>query len=218
MSFPGRALQKCWHLVDASNQTVGRLAAQVAALLKGKHKPTFLPNKDVGDVVVIINADKVQFSGKKWDKKLYRWHTGYPGGLKERPAKAMLERNPTKILRKAILGMLYRNTLRQSFMQKRLKIYTGPTHPHTAQLPSGTEPLPKHPRKRSGQYHFGLKYYATPGTYQAGVVKTLTEEQQRHRAVEELIVDIDESDFDDAEDMELDDDDTQTKDKKKETD
>lgn len=171
MSFPGRALQRCWHLVDASEQTVGRLAAQVAPLLKGKHKPTFLPNKDVGDVVVIVNADKVKFSGDKWNSKLYRWHTGYPGGLKERPAKAMLQRNPTQILRKAILGMLYRNNLRQSYMRPRLKIYPGPTHPHTAQLPEDTESLPRHPRKRSGKYHFGLQYYAAPGTYQAGLIK-----------------------------------------------
>ena len=157
--------------MDASEQTVGRLASQVAPLLKGKHKPTFLPNKDVGDVVVIVNADKVKFSGDKWDSKLYRWHTGYPGGLKERPAKAMLEKNPTKILRKAILGMLYRNNLRQSYMKPRLKIYPGPVHPHTAQLPEGTQTLPKHPRKRAGRYHFGLKWYATPGSYQAGLIK-----------------------------------------------
>lgn len=203
MSFPGRAVQRSWHLVDASEQTVGRLAAQVAPLLKGKHKPTFLPNKDVGDYVVIVNAEKVKFSGKKWDDKLYRWHTGYPGGLKERPAKHMLERNPTKILRKAITGMLYRNNLRQSFMEPRLKIYSGPAHPHTAQLPEGTETLPKHPRKRSGRYHFGLQHYAAPGTYQP-TVKDAPPRPERFPSIEE-IDDDDEleelEDFEDVEDM-----------------
>mmetsp|Transcript_177 Transcript_177/g.235 ORF Transcript_177/g.235 Transcript_177/m.235 type:complete len:104 (-) Transcript_177:2584-2895(-) len=79
MSFPGRALQRAWHLVDANNQTVGRLATTVAPILRGKHKPTYSPNQDIGDYVVIINADKVKFTGKKWQDKLYRWHTGYPG-------------------------------------------------------------------------------------------------------------------------------------------
>jgi len=180
------------------------LAAQVAPLLKGKHKPTFLPNKDVGDVVVIVNADKVKFSGKKWDDKLYRWHTGYPGGLKERPAKAMLERNPTKILRKAILGMLYRNNLRQSYMKPRLKIYAGSEHPHLAQLPEGTESLPKHPRKRSGNYHFGLTDYAVPGSYQPGVIKE--EINFQNLRVFEEVGDMDDME-EDLEDMELQEDD-----------
>ena len=201
MSFPGRAVQTCWHLVDASEQTVGRLAAQVAPLLKGKHKPTFMPNKDVGDVVVIVNAEKVKFSGKKWDDKLYRWHTGYPGGLKERPAKAMLERNPTKILHKAILGMLTRNNLRQSYMKPRLKIYAGSEHPHSVQLPEGTESLPKHPRKRSGKYHFGLKDYAAPGSYQPGLIK----KQPTYEGIR-VYEEIDNVDnlVEDLEDMELD--------------
>ena len=202
MSFPGRAVQRCWHLVDASEQTVGRVAQQVAILLKGKHKPTFMPNKDIGDAIVIVNAEKVKFSGKKWDKKLYRWHTGYPGGLKERPAKAMLERNPTKILRKAILGQLTRNTLRQSFMRPRLKIYTGPTHPHLAQLPPGTEPLPKHPRKKSGKYHFGLKYYAVPGSYQPSLKKKPSPDQYEGIRVYEEIGSVDDL-VQDLEDMEV---------------
>ncbi|CAB9517690.1 protein L13 [Seminavis robusta] len=206
MAFRGRALQTCWHLVDASDQTVGRLANQIAPILKGKHKPTFLPNKDMGDVVVIVNAEKVTFSGNKWDDKLFKWHTGYPGGLKSRPAKAMLERNPTKILRKAILGMLYRNNLRQSYMEPRLKIYAGPTHPHTAQLPDGTDVLPKHPRKRSGKYHFGLTAYATAGSFQAGLMKPQPSMGKNVRVVEEII-DTDEEvfmeeDFEELEDME----------------
>ncbi|KAK1732941.1 ribosomal protein L13 [Skeletonema marinoi] len=169
MSFPGRAVQRTWHLVDASSQTVGRLATTIAPILKGKHKPTFRPNGDCGDYVVVINADKVHFSGKKWDDKIYRWHTGYPGGLKERPAKDMLARKPESVLKKAILGMLYRNNLRQTYMEPRLKIYAGPDHPHKAQLPDGVETLPVHPRKRKGSYHFGLgdKYSVTP--FQVGL-------------------------------------------------
>ena len=202
MSFPGRAVQRTWHLVDATSQTVGRLATTIAPILRGKHKPTFRPNGDCGDYVVVINADKVRslfssisfyslcynvlvitrqlsishtfsyslryfqvhLSGKKWNDKIYRWHTGYPGGLKERPAKDMLDRKPEFILKKAILGMLYRNNLRQSYMEPRLKIYAGSDHPHKAQLPDGVQTLPVHPRKRTGNFHFGMgkKYSATP--------------------------------------------------------
>lgn len=161
-------MQHCWHLVDAKNQTVGRLASQIAAILRGKHKPTFRPNKDMGDHVVVINAEQVQFTGKKWTDKMYRWHTGYPGGLKERPANQMLARNPTQILRKAVLGMLLgkRNKLRHGYIEPRLKIYVGPHHPHTAQLPATVEPLPRVPKKLSGTFHFGLDYYAHPNSYQ----------------------------------------------------
>jgi len=176
MSFPGRRLQHCWHLVDADGQTVGRLASQISALLRGKHKPTFLPNKDIGDTVVVVNASKVQFSGNKWQDKLYRWHTGYPGGLKERPAVRMLERNPIQILRKAVVGMLgNRNRLRHGYIEPRLKIYAGPNHPHTAQLGGGggsaVEPLPRVPRKLRGDFHVvGLsgRSVAGTGTYQQG--------------------------------------------------
>jgi large subunit ribosomal protein L13 len=171
MSFPGKAVQRCWHLVDASSQTVGRLAAQVASLLKGKHKPTYRPNGDCGDNVVIINAEKVKFTGNKWDDKLYRWHSGYPGGLKQRKAKDMLARKPEEILRKAVLGMLSRTKLRQTYMEPRLRIYTGPTHPHAAQLPLSVEPIPRHPRKNSDNFHFGLNAYADPNSYQDTVKK-----------------------------------------------
>ena len=171
MSFPGKAVQRCWHLVDASSQTVGRLAAQVAPILKGKHKPTYRPNGDCGDHVVIINADKVNFTGKKWSDKLYRWHTGYPGGLKQRKAKDMLERRPEEILRKAILGMLSRTRLRHGYIEPRLKIYAGPKHPHSAQLPDSVEPIPKHTRKVSHNSHFGLNLYADPNSYQETVEK-----------------------------------------------
>lgn len=171
MSFPGRSLQRCWHLVDANGQTVGRLASQIAAILRGKHKPTFLPNKDMGDTVVVVNASKVNFTGNKWKDKLYRWHTGYPGGLKERRAVDMLQRNPAEILRKAVLGMLKRTNLRQQAMEPRLKIYTGPDHPHSPQLPGNVIPLPLVPNKRRGDFHFGLNVYADPHSFQEGVAK-----------------------------------------------
>jgi hypothetical protein len=116
---------------------------------------------------------QVNLSGKKWSDKIYRWHTGYPGGLKERSAKDMLERKPTFILRKAILGMLYRNNLRRTCMEPRLKIYAGPEHPHTAQLPEGVEGSIPVPRKKTGGYHFGLnKYSITP--YQVGGAKRIS--------------------------------------------
>lgn len=170
MSFPGRSIQRAWHLVDASSQTVGRLATTIAPLLKGKHKPTYKPNADCGDFVVIVNAEKVNFTGNKWRDKLYRWHTGYPGGLKQRRAQEMLERKPENILKKAILGMINRNNLRHKYIEPRLKIYAGPNHPHTGQLNEVAHALEKHPRKRTGEWHFGFKdgKYAENGTYQPG--------------------------------------------------
>lgn len=118
----------------------------------------------------------MHLTGKKWKDKIYRWHTGYPGGLKERPAKDMHARKPEFILKKAILGMLYRNNLRQSYMEPRLKIYAGPDHPHEAQLPEGTTPLPVHPRKRRGDFHFGLgkTYSATPYVEGGAKAKEIT--------------------------------------------
>jgi large subunit ribosomal protein L13 len=184
MSFPGRHLQRCWHLVDAKDQTVGRLASQIAAILRGKHKPTFLPNKDMGDVVIVVNAEKVQFTGKKWKDKLYRWHTGYPGGLKERPAEQMLQRNPKLILEKAVHGMLmHRGPLRHRFIEPRLRIYEGPNHPHTAQLPAIVPPWPEAPARLHGQNHFGLNLYAHPASYQRSVPKPA---QARHDQIVEL--------------------------------
>jgi large subunit ribosomal protein L13 len=169
MSFVGQRLQRCWHLVDARGQVVGRLANQIAQILKGKHKPTFHPSYDMGDNVVVINAEKVKFTGDKWKKKLYRWHTGYPGGLRTRRAEEMLEKNPTQILRKAIMGMLRRNNLRHGYLEKRLNIYVGPDHPHTAQLPPGrVEPIPRVPLARHGEFHFGLEHYAHPNSYLEG--------------------------------------------------
>jgi large subunit ribosomal protein L13 len=172
MSFPGQIMQRCWHLVDARNQTVGRLATQVASILMGKHKPTYKFGKDMGDYVVIINADSVHLTGKKWNTKLYRWHTGYPGGLKTRTAVQMMDRQPTYIIRKAILGMIKNTSLRHQCIEPRLKIYPSSTHPHIAQLdPTKVEPLPKTTRKYQQSFGFGIKYYAHPNSYQPGIGK-----------------------------------------------
>ena len=157
MSYPGRVANTVYHHVDATNQIVGRLSAMVAQLIKGKHKPTFQANRASGDVVIITNADQVKFSGKKWDQKLYRWHTGYPGGLRERTAKDQLQKQPTKILRHSILGMLTRNKLRHGYQEKNLWIFPGTDVPEDLKKRiEGKEPLQRVPRARNGQFHFGL--------------------------------------------------------------
>ncbi len=123
---------KNWYLVDASNRVVGRMATQIAMRLRGKHKPIFTPHADTGDFVVVVNAEKVVFTGKKWDGKIYYRHTGYMGGLKEITAKKLLEKKPEEILRLAVKRMLPKNSLGRRQLKK-LKIYTGPKHPHEAQ-------------------------------------------------------------------------------------
>ncbi len=123
-----------WYVIDAENQVVGRLASQVAAILRGKHKPYFTPHVDCGDYVIIVNADKARFSGKKETDKLYYRYSGYPGGLKTRTAKEMRQRRPDYIMRHAVKGMLPKGPLGRS-MLKKLKVYASPTHPHEAQQP-----------------------------------------------------------------------------------
>ncbi len=123
-----------WYVIDAENQVVGRLASQVAAILRGKHKPYFTPHVDCGDFVIIVNADKVRFSGKKETDKLYYRYSGYPGGLKTRTAKEMRQRRPDYIMRHAVKGMLPKGPLGRR-MLKKLKVYASPTHPHEAQQP-----------------------------------------------------------------------------------
>jgi len=127
-----------WWVVDLSEQPVGRAATQIATVLRGKHKPTYTPHVDDGDFVVAINADKVKFTGKKWDDKTYYRHTGYVGGLKETTATEMLERHPTAIIEKAVKGMLPRGPLGRAQLKK-LKVYTGAEHPHGAQQPATLE-------------------------------------------------------------------------------
>ncbi|KNC81670.1 50S ribosomal protein L13 [Sphaeroforma arctica JP610] len=116
-----------WWLVDASGVPVGRLATQLTAVLQGKNKPIYHPSVDVGDYVVVINAEKIALSGKKWDQKVYRHHTGYPGGLKSIKAKNLLEKKPTEIIRKATYGMLPKNDLR---LQRIRKLHVFPTEKH----------------------------------------------------------------------------------------
>jgi len=127
-------VERKWHVVDADGLVVGRLASQVAKILRGKNKPIFTPHVDTGDYVVIVNAEKVRFTGNKLEKKAYFRHTGYPGGLKTTMAKDIMKNTPERIIYFAVRGMLPKNTLgRQQF--KKLKVYRGSEHPHNAQNP-----------------------------------------------------------------------------------
>lgn len=129
-----QTIEKEWFVVDARGATLGRLATQVASILRGKHKPTYTPHADAGDFVVVVNADKVHLTGRKMDQKMYYWYTGYPGGIKGRTARQMLDRKPEEVLRRAVKGMLPKNNLGRRMITK-LKIYASPEHPHQAQQP-----------------------------------------------------------------------------------
>jgi large subunit ribosomal protein L13 len=130
----GKDVQRDWYVLDASGAVLGRLATRVAMMLMGKHKPTYTPFLDMGDHVVIVNADKVKLTGRKEDDKLYRTHSGYPGGLKETQARKMRQRRPERMLELAIQGMLPKNKLGKQ-MYRKLNVYAGPKHPHQAQKP-----------------------------------------------------------------------------------
>jgi len=121
-----------WFVVDLEGQTVGRAATRIAHILRGKHKPTYTPHVDDGDYIVAINAEKVKFTGQKWQDKKYYRHTGFVGGLKQTTAEEMLARHPEEIIRKAVKGMLARGPLGRAQLKK-LKVYVGTEHPHTAQ-------------------------------------------------------------------------------------
>lgn len=125
---------KKWWVVDATDLVVGRLASEVAKVLRGKNKPTFCTNNDAGDFVVVVNAEKVKFTGKKWDEKVYNWHTNHIGGIKKRTAKEQLAKHPELIVYEAVKGMLPKNTLGRQQLTK-LKVFIGPTHSHEAQKP-----------------------------------------------------------------------------------
>jgi large subunit ribosomal protein L13 len=127
-----------WYVVDASGQTLGRLATQIADTLRGKNKPQYTPHVDTGDFVIVVNAEKIQVTGNKLDQKRYYRHSGYPGGIRSRSLREQLERRPTEVLRTAVKGMLPKNRLAARQLTK-LKIYVGPDHPHEAQAP---KPLP----------------------------------------------------------------------------
>ncbi|HEU0124345.1 MAG TPA: 50S ribosomal protein L13 [Bryobacteraceae bacterium] len=130
----GKNVQRNWFVIDAGELVVGRIASEAARLLMGKHKTTYTPYLDMGDHVIIINADKVKLTGKKEDQKLYRYHSGYPGGLREVSAKRMRQTRPVKILEEAVSGMLPKSKLGKQ-MYRKLNVYAGPQHPHQAQTP-----------------------------------------------------------------------------------
>ena len=134
----GQEVDRKWLVIDAEGQTLGRLASEVAAILRGKNKPTFTPNVDTGDHVIIINAEKIELTGNKLQTKLYRHHTQFAGGLKTRTAATMKEKYPTEMLELAIKGMLPKNSLGRKMFTK-LNVYTGAEHPHAAQKPEAYE-------------------------------------------------------------------------------
>ena len=131
-------VERKWYVVDAEGQTVGRLAAEIAKVLRGKNKPTFTPHVDTGDYVIVVNADKVKFTGKKWTDKIDFRHSGYQGGTTFTPAGQMMEKFPTRILEMAVKGMLPHNRLGAQMFRK-LNVYAGPEHPHAAQKPEKLE-------------------------------------------------------------------------------
>ncbi len=127
-------VNKEWLVVDATNETLGRFSSRVAQIIRGKHKPSFTPHVDCGDNVIVINADKVKLSGKKWDLKVYIRYTGYPGGQRFVTARELMVKNPVSLIEKAVRGMLPKNRLGDS-LYKNLYVYTGTEHPHAAQQP-----------------------------------------------------------------------------------
>ena len=136
-TLKGSEIERRWYVVDATDETLGRLASRVARVLEGKHKPTFTPNLDSGDHVIIVNAARIAVSRDKLDSKLYRRHSGYPMGYKEETLGHLLARRPEEVIRRAVKGMLQHNRLGTQQLRK-LKVYAGPEHPHEAQKP---EPL-----------------------------------------------------------------------------
>ena len=132
-SLKGGDIRKDWHVIDAEGQILGRLASHIAALLQGKHKPTYSPHLDMGDFVIVINATKVRVTGNKVEDKIYYRHTGYMGGLKETTLGEMLQRKPERVIELAVRGMLPRNNLAKHLLGH-LKVFAGPEHPHGAQV------------------------------------------------------------------------------------
>lgn len=131
-------VEKKWYIVDAEDKTLGRLSSKIATVLRGKHKPEYTPHVDTGDFVIVINAEKVALTGKKWDEKMYYKHSQYPGGLKEMTYRELKKKKPEEIIRHAVDGMIPNNKLGKKMMKK-LKIYAGPKHPHQAQQPEELE-------------------------------------------------------------------------------
>lgn len=135
---PVNEIERKWFVVDAQAKVLGRLASQIAATLRGKHKPNYSTFQDTGDFVIVVNAEKIRLTGKKLDDKVYYNHSGYMGGLRERSAKEILEKSPEELIYKAVKGMLPKNTLGRAQLKK-LKVYAGSEHPHAAQQPENIE-------------------------------------------------------------------------------
>ena len=131
-------VERNWYVVDAADRTLGRLASEIAQYIRGKHKPTFTPHVDMGDYIIVVNAEKVKLTGKKWDDKKHYSHTNYPGGINEITYKELRAKDPEFIIEKAVKGMLPHNKLGKK-MVKKLKVYSGPKHPHQAQQPEKLE-------------------------------------------------------------------------------
>ncbi len=127
-------IKRKWFVVDAAGKRLGRLATEVATVIRGKHKPTYTPHVDCGDYVIVINADKIELTGNKWNKKIYYTHSNYPGGLKEKTAKVMMQEKPTRMVELAVKGMLPKGKLGNQ-MYKKLFVYAGENHKHQAQKP-----------------------------------------------------------------------------------
>lgn len=132
--LPTKDLEQKWYVVDAQGQRLGRLATEIATILRGKNKPSFTPNMDTGDFVIVVNAEKVVVTGKKSEQKLYRRHSGRPGGMKTETFNQLQQRIPERIIEKAVKGMLPKNAMGRKLFTK-LKVYAGPEHPHVAQTP-----------------------------------------------------------------------------------
>ena len=131
-------VERDWHLVDATDKTLGRLASEVASRLRGKHKPIFTPHVDTGDHIIVINAEKIHVTGNKLEDKIYHHHTGYIGNLKSIPLGKLMEKHPERAIQKAVKGMLPKNSLGRKMFSK-LHVYVGPDHPHAAQQPTALE-------------------------------------------------------------------------------
>lgn len=141
----GEAVRE-WYVVDATGQTLGRLASEVAKLLRGKHKPIFTPFLDTGDFVIVVNAEKIAVTGRKLQQQMYYRHSGYPGGITALPLEEMLKRHPTRAVELAVKGMLPKNRLGADLFRK-LKVYAGPEHPHQAQQPKAYVLGPRAPQQ-----------------------------------------------------------------------
>lgn len=131
-------IERNWYVVDAEGQTLGRLASRIATILRGKHKPQFSPAVDVGDFVIVVNAEKIRVTGRKMDQKFYYRHSNYPGGLSQISLRDQLQKHPTRVIKAAVRGMLPRNRLGRKQLKK-LKVYAGSEHPHQAQQPKPLE-------------------------------------------------------------------------------